>query len=376
MDFNHTEERQMLADMAGRFVREQYEIEMRHEIVASDEGWSREMWAQMAELGLIGALFSEDVGGFGGKGFDIAIIFEELGRGLVVEPFLPTLLAGTVLADGGESVGGIIEQAISGETLIAFAHGEPNSRYDIAHVETAAKKDGDGWVLNGNKAVVMGGDSADHLVLSARISGDAADEDGISLFLVPADADGVSRRGYGTVDGYRAAEISLDGVKVGGDALIGEEGKGYSALAKATAAGTLAVSAEALGAIDVAIDMTLDYLKTRKQFGVVIGKFQALQHRMADMMTEREMIRSNIVNAAGHLEGEERDWHVSAAKQLIGRSGRMIAEEAIQMHGGIAMTWEYAAGHYSKRIVMIDHLFGDVDHHTERLIEMGRARAA
>jgi len=376
MDFNHTEERQMLADMAGRFVREQYPIEKRHEIAESDDGFSREMWAQMAELGLIGALFTEEVGGFGGKGFDIAVIFEELGRGLVVEPFLPNLMAGAILARGSDEQKAIIESVIGGGTLLALAHGEPASRYDITHVETTAKKDGDGWVIDGSKAVVMGGDSADQLVVSARTSGDAADEEGILLFLVPGDADGVSRRGYGTVDGYRAAEITLDGVKVDASAVIGDAHDSYANIEVSHALGTLAVCAEALGAIDVAIDMTLEYLKTRKQFGVVIGKFQALQHRMADMMTEREMIRSNVINAAGHLESEDRDWHISAVKQLIGRSGRMIAEEAIQMHGGIAMTWEYAAGHYSKRIVMIDHLFGDVDHHTQRLIEMGKAKAA
>lgn len=376
MDFNHTEERQMLADMAGRFVREQYPIEKRHEIVASDKGWSPDLWAQMAELGLIGALFPEEAGGFGGKGFDIAVIFEELGKGLVVEPFLPTLLAGTILASGGESVGGLLEQVIAGETLVAFAHGEPASRYNVSHVETTAKKDGDGWVLDGSKAVVFGGGDADKLVVSARTSGDTTDESGICLFLVDGDADGVSRRSYSTVDGYPAAEITFDGVRIGTDALIAEEEGVFPLITKAIAAGTLAVGAETLGAIEVAIDMTLDYLKTRKQFGIVIGKFQALQHRMADMMTEREMIRSALINAAGYLEGEKRDWHISAMKNLIGRSGRMIGEEAIQMHGGIAMTWEYAAGHFAKRIIMSDHLFGDIDYHTERLIELGRTGAA
>lgn len=369
MDFNHTDDRRMLADMAGRFVREQYEMETRHKIAASDEGFSAEMWAQMAELGLIGALFSEEAGGFGGAGFDIAVIFEELGKGLVVEPFLPNLLAGTILASGVESIGGIIEEVIGGATLLALAHGEPASRYDLDHVETTATKSGDGWTINGRKAVVMGGDTANQLVVSAKADG----EDGFSMFLVAADADGVHRRGYKTVDGYRAAEITLDGVSVGSEALIGDLGQGSKLVGDAVAKATLAVSAEALGAIDMAVDMTLEYLKTRKQFGVPIGKFQALQHRMADMMTEREQIRSAVINAAGHLETEDRDWHISALKNLVGRSGRMIAEECIQMHGGIAMTWEYAVGHYAKRIVMIDHLFGDEDHHMERIIRLGRA---
>jgi alkylation response protein AidB-like acyl-CoA dehydrogenase len=353
--------------MAGRFVREQYDIETRHKHAVSDEGFSRETWAQMAELGLIGALFSEEAGGFGGAGFDIAVLFEEFGKGLVTEPFLANLMAGTIISYRAE----LIEEIIGGGTTLALAHGEPNSRYTLSHVEATAKKDGDGWVLNGNKAVVLNADSADHLVISARTSGSNDDRDGISLFLVPRDAGGLNIRGFGTIDGYHAAEIAMTDV-VASD-LIGEEGKGIEAIERAHRMGTLAVSAEALGAIEVCIDMTLEYLKTRKQFGVPIGKFQALQHRMADMMGEREQIRSSLINAAGHMETKEAGWYVSALKNLVGRSGRMIAEEAIQMHGGIAMTWEYAVGHYAKRVIMIDHLFGDCDHHLEQIIKMGRA---
>lgn len=369
MNFTHTEERRMLAETAQRFIRDAYPIEKRHHIVAADEGHSAEMWAQMAELGLIGALFSEEAGGFGGGGFDIAVIFEELGRGLVVEPFLPTLLAGTVLANADQ--GDLIESVIGGESLIALAHGEPSSRYDTCHVEAKAGQDGGDWRITGNKALVLGGGDATHLVVSARTSGEKTDREGISLFLVEANAGGLARRAYKTVDGYAAAEISFDDTRA--VTLLGEEGRGADLIDQAIAAGIVAVSAEALGAIEVAIDTTLDYLKTRKQFGVVIGKFQALQHRMADMMTEREMIRSAVINAAGHLEGDARDWHASATKNLIGRSGRMIAEEAIQMHGGMGMTWEYPVGHFAKRIVMIDHLFGDVDHHLERLVKMDKA---
>ncbi|MEL6783962.1 MAG: acyl-CoA dehydrogenase family protein [Pseudomonadota bacterium] len=371
MDFNHTETRQMLADMAGRFVREQYPIETRHQHAASDAGYSAETWAAMAELGLIGALFPEDAGGFGGEGFDIAVVFEELGRGLVVEPFLATLMAGSVLAKvGGQE--SIVEEMIGGATTVALAYGEPAGRYDTAHVETTAEKSGDGYVLNGNKAVVVSGDTADQIVVSARTSGQKTDASGISLFLVSAKNEGIHVRGNGTIDGYRSAEIAL---KDAHGTLIGEEGQGHAFIEHAIARGTLAVCAEALGAIEVAIDMTLDYLKTRKQFGVPIGKFQALQHRMADMMTEREQIRSALINAAGHLDGDERDWHLSALKNLVGRSGRHIAEETIQMHGGIAMTWEYAVGHYAKRIIMIDHLFGDEDYHLDRIVRLGQQAA-
>lgn len=371
MDFNHTEERQMLAEMVGRFVREQYPIEKRHEIAASEEGFSRQVWSQLSELGVIGALFNEASGGYGGEGFDIAVIFEQIGRGLVVEPFLASLLAGTALA-GHERHASVLEGIISGQAIVAFAHGEPASRYDISHLETSASRGDGGWKLNGNKAVVLNGEGADHLIVSARSSGGAGDEAGISLFLVPADSTGLHIRGYPTVDGYRAAEIALDDVTVDDAALIGSEGDALPTIRQAVAAGTLAVCAEALGAIEVAIELTLDYLKTRKQFGVPIGKFQALQHRMADMMGEREQIRSAVINAAGNLSGERCDWHISAAKNLVGRSGRKIAEEAIQMHGGIAMTFEYAVGHYSKRIVMIDHLFGDEDHHLQQIVRLGR----
>ncbi len=372
MDFTHTDDRRMLADMAGRFVREQYDIETRHKYAELDGGFSRETWSQMAELGLIGALFSEDVGGFGGAGFDIAVVFEELGRGLVVEPFLANLLAGTVLASGNGEQKATLESVIGGEALLAFAHGEPASRYSLSHVETSAAKSADTYTLNGNKAVVYSGDSADQLVVSARTAGVKDDETGISLFLVPANTKGVHVRGYTTIDGYRAAEIALQDVSIPASAIIGEEGQGYDLVSKANAIGTLAVSAEALGAIEVAIDLTLEYLKTRKQFGVPIGKFQALQHRMADMMGEREQIRSSLINAAGNMDAPERDWNISALKNLIGRSGKVIAEETIQMHGGIAMTWEYAAGHFAKRIIMIDHLFGDEDHHLAQIIKMGK----
>ncbi|EFL89025.1 acyl-CoA dehydrogenase family protein [Ahrensia sp. R2A130] len=368
MNFNHTEERQMLADMAERFVRENLSIDDRHKAASRDDGFSRERFAEMAELGLVGALFSEEAGGFGGTGFDIAVVFEALGKGLVTEPFLPSLLAGTALAKAGRTDD--VEAIASGEALYAFAHGEPSSRYTLEHVSTTAKKAGDGYTLGGNKAVVLGGTTADHLVVSARTSGSVDDADGISLFLVDAKSDGVHIRGYSTIDGYPAAEIAL---KDAAAELIGDEGLAIETIRAVNSTGALAVSAEALGAIEVCIYMTMDYLKTRTQFGRPIGTFQALQHRMVDMMGEREQIRSAVINAAGHLLGDQRDWHVSAAKNLIGRSGRMIAEESIQMHGGIAMTWEYAVAHYAKRVIMIDHLFGDVDHHLEQIIKLGRA---
>ena len=376
MNFTHTEERQMLAETVERFVRDKYAIDARHKLVEHETGWSREVWAEMAELGLVGALFPEEAGGFGGAGFDVMVVFEQLGKGLVVEPFLPCLLGGTALLGGSDAQRDMLEGVIGGETLLALAHGEPQSRYDLRDVQTTAKRDGEAWVLDGAKAVVLGGEAADHIVVSARTAGERKDASGISLFLVPGDA--VETRGYPTADGYRAAEVRLDGVRVGAAALIGTEGEGLAIVERAQGAGIVAVCAEALGAAEVAADMTLDYLKTRKQFGVVIGKFQALAHRMADMLTEIEQARSLVINAAAHLESDdafERDWHLSAAKNMIGRTGKLVAEESIQLHGGIAMTWEYAVGHYAKRLIMIDAMFGDTDHHLERCMRLSRERS-
>jgi len=374
MDFTHTEDRRMLADMAGRFIRERYDIETRHKIAGMPLGFDREMWNQFAELGLIGALFGDQSGGFGGAGFDIAVLFEELGRGLVVEPFLATLLAGRLIADlGNDTQQALLGDIIAGRALVAFAHGEADSHYDLGHVSTTARRVGEGWIVNGHKAVVLNGDAADRIVVSARISGDTCDKRGIALFLLDPSAKGIDRRGYGTVDGYHACDITFTKVALGDGDLLGAAGEAFDAIERVTGLAALAVCAEALGAMQVATEMTLEYLKTRTQFGVPIGRFQVLQHRMAEMLIEIEQVRSAVINAAGHMEAPRsvREWHVSAAKNLVGRAGRLVAEETIQMHGGIGMTWEYALPHFAKRIVMIDHLFGDEDHHLERIVQFG-----
>jgi alkylation response protein AidB-like acyl-CoA dehydrogenase len=377
MDFNHNEDRRMLENTLSRYVREQYDFETRMKIAGEDENYSAAKWAELAELGIIGALFTEEDGGFGGKGFDLMVVFEQLGRGIVVEPFLGTaILGGGLVADlGNDTQKAMLDDVIAGGKMLAFAHGEPTSRYSLSDVTTTATKSGDGWVLNGHKSVVSGGDSADTLIVSARVSGDRSDEAGIALFVVDANADGVDRRQYGTVDGYGAADIVLRDVNVGVDALLGGEGDAFAAIEKATARGVLALCAEALGAMEVVKDITLDYLRTRKQFGIPIGKFQALQHRMADLLMEVEQARSTVINAAGALDGDRlvREKAVSAAKNLIGRIGRLVAEEAIQMHGGIGMTWEFSMPHYAKRIIMIDHMLGDTDHHMDRFIALSSA---
>ncbi|MDA4843816.1 acyl-CoA dehydrogenase family protein [Hoeflea poritis] len=379
MDFNHTEDRAMLKDMVARFIADNYALEARNETVKSADGFSREIWARFAELGLIGALFSEDDGGFGGTGFDISVLFEELGKGLVVEPFLASaVLSGSVLAQlGSAEQKALIGEIIAGSKLLALAHGEPDSHYDLAHVGTSAVRDGDGWSINGSKAVVFNGDSADYLIVTARTSGDTWDEDGISAFLLPADTEGVAIRGYPTMDGLHASEIALDTVQVPDSALLGEAGQAYPAIEMAAARANVALASEAVGLMEVCRDMTLDYLRTRKQFGVPIGKFQALQHRMATVLTEIEQARSAAINAAGRLDQPraQREMAISSAKALSGRIGRLVAEEAIQMHGGIAMTWEYGLGHFAKRLIMIDHQLGDVDYHTARFAEFSRQAA-
>ena len=374
MNFEHTDDRRMLADTLNRYVAEQYSFETRDRIAKSPRGYSPEQWQQFAELGMIGALFAEADGGYGGAGFDIVVVFEALGRGLVAEPFLGcAVLAGSAIADAGtEAQKALLAAIIGGAKLAAFAHGEPEARYELARVQTRARPSGNAWVLDGVKAVVQHGEHADVFVVSARTSGAVDDETGISLFLVPAHATGISRRGYPNVDGGRAAELSLKGVTVGADALLGEEGAGYAALEKAVGRGILALCAEALGAMDVAKEATLEYLRTRQQFGVPIG---SLQHRMADMLLEIEQARSAVINAAAALDADRvtRERALSAAKVTIGRIGTLVAEESIQMHGGIGMTWELPLAHYAKRLVMIDHQLGDEDHHLARYIALGQS---
>ncbi|MFM0337672.1 acyl-CoA dehydrogenase family protein [Paraburkholderia fungorum] len=374
MNFQHTEDRRMLADTLNRFVSEQYGFETRDRIAGSAEGFSADLWNRFAELGIIGALFDEAHGGFGGGGFDIAVVFESLGRGLVVEPFLDTLIVGQAIArSGNETQQTLLGGMIDGSRIVALAHGEPDSHYELSQVKTRAQRNGGTWRLNGAKAVVQHGERASLFLVSARTDGAVDAEEGISLFLVPGDAAGISVRGYRKIDGGRAAEVSFDNVTLGDDALLGAYGEGFATLEYAIGCGVLALCAEAVGAMDVAKDYTLEYLRTRKQFGVPIGSFQALQHRMADMLLEIEQARSAVINAAAALGGERavRERAISAAKYTIGRVGALVAEECIQLHGGIGMTWELPMAHYAKRLVMIDHQLGDEDHHLERFIAIG-----
>ena len=380
MDFNLTDDRRMLQDTLDRFVADRYGFEARQKIAGSPQGYSPEMWRQFAELGALAALFSEDDGGYGGAGHDIAVVFEALGKGLVVEPLLGALMAGSAIARAGsaaqrESLAGIID----GSTIAAFAHTETGNGYSLTDVATTAHKSGEGWVLDGAKSVVSQGGAAQLFVVSAR-TGQAGSGggggDGLSLFLVPADAKGVTVTSLPAIDGGSVSEVRFDAVALPVEALLGAEGQAASIIEYAVDRGLVALCAEAVGAMDVVRQATLEYLQTRRQFGVPIGSFQALQHRMADVLLEIEQARSAVINAAAAIDDERdritREKTLSAAKYTIGRVGTLVAEEGIQLHGGIGMTWELPMSHYAKRLVMIDHELGDEDFHLQRYIDLGR----
>jgi alkylation response protein AidB-like acyl-CoA dehydrogenase len=376
MDFKPTTDQQMLSDSMRRFIAERYPLNARANLVDTAPGYSADIWRQFADLGVLGALFDPEVGGYGGAPGDITTVFEALGRGAVAAPFLASLLAGSILAEAGNAVGqGLLDQIIAGEAVVAFAHQEPTSRYELSRVATTASRSGDGWRISGAKAVVSHGDAADFFVVTARASGALTEEGGLSLFLVPSNAPGLSVRGYVGVDGARSAEVSFQDVAVVAGQLLGPEGDAFELIERATGLGILALCADGVGALDVVKDMTADYLRTRTQFGQPIGSFQVLQHRMATMLIEIEQARSALTNAVAAMDQSrlERERALSAAKYTLGRVGALVAEEAIQMHGGIGMTWELALSHYAKRLIMLDHVLGDVDHHLERYIALTRA---
>lgn len=368
MDFKLTEEQQMLQETAARLVRDAYTFDKREKFSASETGFSPEFWQQMGELGLTAIPFPEELGGFGGTGVENMLIMQELGRGICLEPYMESvILAGGLITQlGSDSQKEELLGAIAtGELQAAVALDEPSSHYLLNDVQTTAKQDGSKWSLSGRKAVVIGGHTAGKILVSARTAGDVRDEKGISLFIVDPSTTGVSRRDYATVDGRKGCELFLDNAQ---GELLGQAGDAYTAINYQAGRAIAALCAEAIGAMEVACDMTLDYLKQRKQFGVPIGKFQALQHRMVDMRTELEQATSMTILAAcvaDEADDVERSRTLNAAKFLVNRSARKVAEEAIQLHGGIAMTWEYSCAHYAKRLVMISHQLGDDDHHLE-----------
>ncbi|MFM0341601.1 acyl-CoA dehydrogenase family protein [Paraburkholderia fungorum] len=372
MKFEHTEDRRMLADSLNRLLSTRRPPGTHAPNDHGIDEHNRQIWESLNSLGVVSALFDEQYGGYGGHGFDIAVVFECLGRGLVSGPLLGTLLFGKAIefaaseAQKHKHLPGLIE----GTTIAAAALDEAGAHYDLATVRTTATAVPAGWILNGHKAVVPYAEFADVLLVSARTSGSDHDTDGISLFIVPADVANLHRISYSNIDASRASDIRFSNVALGPESLIGQPGEGIGILEHAVGYGILALSAEAVGAMEFVKEQTLDYLRTRKQFGVPIGSFQALQHRMADVLLEIEQARSAVINAAAAVkdEGPRRERALSAAKLTVGRTGTFVAEESIQLHGGIGMTWELAMSHYAKRLVMIDHQLGDEDHHLRRYI--------
>ncbi|KCZ49022.1 acyl-CoA dehydrogenase family protein [Hyphomonas pacifica] len=380
MDFNFTEEQTMIRDSLARLIREQYDFETRRKVVASESGWRPEMWAQFAELGLLMAPFSEEDGGLGGGPIDAMVVMEEFGKGLVVEPYLPSVVCGGGFLKRGSDAQKeeYLSGVMSGEMIFAFAYAEPKGRYNLADLETTANKNGSGFVLNGHKAVVIGAPWATHFIVTARTSGDRRDKNGVTVFVVARDADGVSTRDYPTVDGRRASEVYFENVSVGAESVVGEVDNGLPLVELVSDEAIAALCAEACGAMKVAHAMTVDYSRQRKQFGVPIGKFQVLQHRMVDMFMEYEQSVSMTYMATLKLDEDAvtRKKAASAAKVRIGQGGRFVGQEAVQIHGGMGMTDELAVGHYFKRITMIDSEFGNVDHHLKRYTDLSGADMA
>ncbi|MGB9366815.1 MAG: acyl-CoA dehydrogenase family protein [Xanthobacteraceae bacterium] len=377
MDFELSEEQRLLKDSVERLCTQRYEFETRKKYMKEAEGWSRDMWRQYVDLGLTALPFAEEHGGVGGGPVETMIVMEAFGRALALEPYFATVVMGGGFLRRGASdavKGEVLPKVAAGETLLSFAHIERQARYDLADVAATAKKDGAGYVLNGEKSLAVHGDVADRLIVSARVSGEQRAKNGIGLFLVDAKANGVSRRGYPTMDGLRAAEVSLSNVKVDAGAVIGEPGNAYPLIEQVVDSGIAALAAEAVGAMGAMHELTVDYLKQRKQFGVPIGNFQVLQHRAGEMLIALEQARSMAMLATMMSEDEnatERRKSISAAKVQIGRSAKIVGEGAIQLHGGIGMTMEYKVGHYFKRATMIDKTFGDADHHLAALARIG-----
>ena len=369
MDFELSEEQQLLRHSCERYFADHYQFELRQRYAHEPRGWSLIVWKQYADLGLLGLPFAEEYGGSAGGPVETMIVMEQIGRALVLEPYLATVVlgGGLVRLGGSEAMrSNLIPKIAAGELSLSFAHSERQARYDLADVATTARRDGAGFVLDGAKTLVPHGDTAEKFIVSARLAGAQTDRNGLALFLIDATAPGVSVRGYPTVDGLRAAEVTLSNVRADAAAAIGEPGAAFPLIERIADNAIAALCAEAVGAMAAMHETTVDYMKTRKQFGVTIGSFQVLQHRAADMLIAVEQARSMAMLAtmmAAEDDVRERRAAISAAKVQIGRSGRFVGQQAIQIHGGIGMTMETKVGHYFKRVTTIDATFGDADYH-------------
>ncbi|MBY0530740.1 MAG: acyl-CoA dehydrogenase [Xanthobacteraceae bacterium] len=377
MDFEFSEEQQLLKDSIEGLLGDKYGFEQRRKVLESADGWSREIWKQYAELGILGLPFAEEHGGINGGPVETMIVMGTIGNALALEPYLPTvILAGGFIRRFGTDAqkNKYLPQIAEGKITGAFAHTERQSRYDLFDVKTTAKPSGNGFTLDGQKSVVLNGDQADFVIVTARVSGNQRDKDGLGLFIADAKANGVSRRGYRTVDGLTAAEIQLSGVKVEADAVIGKPSAAYPLIEQIADDGIAALCGEAVGVLAGLTEATTDYLRTRKQFGVNIGAFQVLQHRNVEMLIAAEQAKSMAFLATmmvNEPNAVTRRKTMSAAKTQIGRSAQFVGEQAIQLHGGIGMTMELKTGHWFKRATAIDIQFGDADYHLEQFGNMG-----
>jgi alkylation response protein AidB-like acyl-CoA dehydrogenase len=374
MHFELTDEQRMLGEMVQRFLAKEYSFEGRRRILRDPAGWSREAWRQLAEMGLLALQVPPEHGGMAPAPVETLLTMTALGKALSLEPYLSSAVLGTALIrDLGSPAQRerLLPALAAGELLAVPAHGEPGARHDLARVATAARRDGEGWVLSGRKAVVPHAEAADVLLVTARTAGGEDQERGLSLFEVPRGAPGLRLVGYPTLDGQRGADVVLEGVRLPAAALLGPEGGAFPVLSHAWGLGVAAICAEAVGALQATLDATLEYTRTRKQFGVPIGRFQALQHRMADMLMHVEQARSMSYLAALHAhgaDGRERRRALSAAKVTVGQACRFVGQQAVQLHGGMGVTDEMPVSHYFKRLTVIEMSLGDTEHHLERFI--------
>ena len=375
MDFSYSEEQQMLQDSVSKFIEQDYDWDSRKAIVDSDSGYSAAHWQLFAELGWLTVPFKEEDGGFGGSAVDLIVVMEEFGKGLVVEPFLVnTILAGSALAELGSEAQkeALLVPLMAGTMQLALAYAEPQSRFNLSSVTCTGVVENGQMVINGHKSVVLNGGMADKLLVSVRTEGDANSRSGISLVCVDADAAGITREPYATVDGHRAADIWFDQVSVPVENVLGEMGAALGTLERAVDRAALGICAEAVGAMQISLQRTVEYSKVRKQFGKTLSTFQALQHRMAAMFMEVEQAKSILLMAAMEMDKLNGDAPkaLSAAKSRIGKAARKVGQESVQIHGGIAVTDELDVGHYFKRLTTMQFLFGSSDYHTERFASL------
>jgi pimeloyl-CoA dehydrogenase small subunit len=377
MDFDLSEEQRLLKESVDGLLTDSYDFDARKKYMKEKGGWSKAVWEKLAEQGLLGLPFAEADGGFGAGGIETMIVMEALGKALVLEPYLATVvIGGGFLRHGGSDAqkAAHVPSIIDGSKTFAFAQVEKNSRYDLHDVATSAKKKGDGWVIDGEKFVVINGENADTLIVTARTKGNRRDRSGVGVFLVPGNAKGVTRKSYPTQDGLHAADITFTGVEVGADAAIGNPEDSIALIERVADEARSALCAEAVGLMDESLKTTVEYIKTRKQFGVAIGTFQSLQHRASDMFVAVEQARSMAMfatMASDFTDAGERARAIAAAKVQIGKSGKFVGQQSIQLHGGIGMTQEAKIGHYFKRLTMIENTLGDTDYHLRRVTEGG-----